>query len=48
MNNLTLSQIGPLDFRLYPMPANTLTLSPSGTNFGEVYLQIPLWWRLQS
>lgn len=35
--NLTLGQIGPIDFRIYPMPGKELPLYTNGlNNFGEI------------
>ena len=45
--NLTLDQIGPIDFRLYPKAGNTLPITTvsSGVGQGEIIFQLPLWWK---
>ena len=46
--NGTFSNQIPLDFRLYPNSANTLpatTTCNSVMQYGEIWLQIPLWWK---
>lgn len=46
--NSSFSVTAPLDFRLYPNSANTLpatTLCNSVQQYGEIWLQIPLWWK---
>ena len=38
----------PIDFRFFPNPGNFLTKYNTATNYGNLALQIPLWWWLYS